>query len=144
MTEFLRVSMINNSAAESIDFVGTAKAFSPKHVAYAGCPSDVLIPDHIHPCHSQTVAENLNLQTLQLVFFSEPLSLSPRAVYLSFHSISLFYHTSHPILFSTCSDLLARILDLSSTDSIFLYGRCQILKLLPLLYPDLYFQPIQF
>lgn len=84
--------MINNSAAESIDFVGTAKAFSPKHVAYAGCPSDVLIPGHIHPCHSQTAAENLNLQTLQPVFFSEPPSLSPCAalatvVYLSFHSI---------------------------------------------------------
>ena len=78
------------------------------------CPSDVLIPDPIHPHYSQREPQHFNVCYLQLCLLSFPhCSVSKpyniTVLYMLFLSflLKLFYHKSHLTLFSTISKLLA-------------------------------------
>uniref|UniRef100_A0A7N9AW81 Valine--tRNA ligase, mitochondrial n=1 Tax=Mastacembelus armatus TaxID=205130 RepID=A0A7N9AW81_9TELE len=102
-------------------FLTITKAF---FYQYIHCPtsehlslSDVLIPDPIHPRHSQRETQHLQLCYLQLFQLSVPLSLNHTTLlvsplsfkpFLSF-LLTLFCHTSHLTLSSTRSNLLAHV-----------------------------------
>ena len=71
------------------------------------CPSDVLIPDPIHPLHSQRLSEHLNLCYLQLTFLSflQWHGFETIQHHISFPSCLCFFN--HTTVFSTHSNLVA-------------------------------------
>lgn len=143
--------MINNSAAESINLVTSLRRYLLKNLAHTGCPSDVLIPDHIHPCHSQTATENFNLQFWSLSFSQNDCHETiPECCshYSCLHPLSFYLTLSSHIIPNTFLHMFQPASTHFFTSfpqaPFFLYGRYQILKLLSLLYGYLHFQPLLF